>query len=158
MNVAPRDERGQVGGIEGLVFGVLVFVFGTLLVANAWGVIDAKLAATSAAREAARTYVEAPADADAETAARRAATEAITAHGRRAERTDVELTVSRTEANPEGRPTRCARAVAEVRYVLPLIAIPLLGQAGDGITVTSRHSEIVDPYRSGLPGTASCDG
>lgn len=158
MKELRRDERGQVGGIEGLVFGVLVFVFGTLLVANAWGVIDAKLAATSAAREAARTYVEAPADGDPETAARRAATEAITAHGRRAERTDVALTVSRTEANSEGRPARCARAVAEVRYVVPLIAIPLLGQAGDGITVTARHSEVVDPYRSGLPGTASCDG
>jgi hypothetical protein len=32
------DDRGQVGGIEVLPFGLLVFVVGTLLVANAWAV------------------------------------------------------------------------------------------------------------------------
>ncbi len=42
--------------------------------------------------------------------------------------------------------------------MVPLVAIPLLGQAGNGITVTARHSEVVDPYRSGLPGTATCGG
>ena len=55
---ARHDEHGQVGGIEGLVFGVLVFVFGALLVANAWAVVDAKSAASVAAREAARVCVE----------------------------------------------------------------------------------------------------
>ena len=40
-----RGEDGQVGGIEALVFGLLVLVLGTLVVANAWGVIDAKVAA-----------------------------------------------------------------------------------------------------------------
>lgn len=143
-----RSEWGQVGGIEGLVFGVLIFVFGTLLVANAWGVIDAKLAATSAAREGARTYVEGGSADDAETGARRAAEAAIVAHGRKVERTTVDLSGARFG--------RCARAVVEVRYQVPLIAVPLLGQAGNGITVTSRHAEVVDPYRSGLAGTASC--
>lgn len=143
-----RSERAQVGGIEGLVFGVLIFVFGTLLVANAWGVIDAKLAATSAAREGARTYVEATSASAAEPAARRAAEAAIVAHGRRIERTTVDLSGARF--------ARCARAVVEVRYQVPLIAIPLFGQAGNGVTVTSRHAEVVDPYRSGLAGTASC--
>ncbi|MBA2283441.1 MAG: hypothetical protein H0W25_19710, partial [Acidimicrobiia bacterium] len=52
-----RDERGQMGGIEALPFGLLIFVVGALLVANAWAVIDAKLAVTAAAREAARTWV-----------------------------------------------------------------------------------------------------
>lgn len=141
-------EDGQVGGLEGLVFGVLVFVFGTLLVANAWGVIDAKLAATSAAREAARTYVESPTAAAAENAARQAAEDAIVAHGRKAERTTVDLSGARFE--------RCARAVVEVRYIVPLVAIPLFGQAGDGLTVSARHAEVVDPYRSGLPGAAAC--
>lgn len=149
------DERGQVGGIEGLVFGVLVFVFGTLLVANAWGVIDAKLAVTSAAREAARTYVETTSAADAYGAALAASDAALAAHGRDRSRADLEVGV---DAGGTGRFARCARAVAEVRYVVPLVAIPLLGQAGNGVTVTARHSEVVDPYRSGLPGTASCGG
>ena len=53
-----RGDAGQVGGFEALPFGVLIFVLGALLVTNAWAVIDAKLAATAAAREAARVYVE----------------------------------------------------------------------------------------------------
>ncbi len=55
-----RDDRGQVAGIEAVPFGILIFVVGALLIANAWAVIDVKMAVTSAAREAARTYVEAP--------------------------------------------------------------------------------------------------
>ena len=54
-----NEDCGQVGGIEVLPFGLLVFIVGTLLVANAWAVVDAKLAVTSAAREAVRSYVEA---------------------------------------------------------------------------------------------------
>jgi hypothetical protein len=145
-----RDEQGQVGGIEGVIFGVLVFVLGTLLVANAWGVIDAKLAASSAAREAARTYAEATSGGDAWPAARQAAKDAIEGHGRDWARASVEP--------PEGvRFERCERFTVEVRYDVPLVAIPLLGQLGTGIEVTARHSEIVDPYRSGLPGTAACE-
>ena len=39
-----RDERGQVGNVEVLPFGVLIFVVGALLVSNAWAVIDARMA------------------------------------------------------------------------------------------------------------------
>src|SRR3954447_14686723 len=63
-----HDERGQVGGLEALAFGLLIFVIGTLIVANAWAVVDAKFAVESAARQAARNYVE-PGHADVEAAA-----------------------------------------------------------------------------------------
>jgi hypothetical protein len=33
-----RSDAGQVGGIEALPFGLLVFVVGATLVANAWAV------------------------------------------------------------------------------------------------------------------------
>ena len=145
----PGREDGQVGGIEGLIFGVLLFVFGTLVVANAWGVIDAKLAATSAAREAARTYVEAASHDAGWPAAQDAARQAIQAHGRRWERT----TVDPLDGAGFGR---CRRITVTVHYQVPIIAIPLLGQAGKGITVTSSHSEVIDPYRSGLSDTAVC--
>ena len=144
-----REEQGQAGGIEALVFGVLVFVFGTLVVANAWAVIDAKLAASSAAREAARSYVEAPSADDAAAAARRAAEEAIRGHGRQVERMDLRRT--------GGSFARCARVTHEVRYRVPLVAVPLLGQRSNGFTVAARHSEVVDPYRSGPGGHAACD-
>ena len=145
-----RDEGGQVGGVEGLAFGVLVFVFGTLLVANAWGVIDAKMAATAAAREAARTYVEAASGATAGPAAEAAALDAIDAHGRTRHR----ATVRRVDGGPF---ERCGEVTIEVTYRVPMVAVPLLGEAGDGLTGTSRHAEVVDPYRDRLPGRAACD-
>ena len=53
-------EAGFAGGLEGLLFGLLLFVVGTLLVATAWGAVDTKFAVDAAARQAVRTYVEAP--------------------------------------------------------------------------------------------------
>lgn len=143
-----RDECGQIGGIEAVTFGVLIFVLGTLVIANAWGVVDAKLAAGAAAREAARAYVEAPSPTAAEQAALTAATATIEGHGRSPSRMDT--------PSVEGAFARCARIRVTVRYHVPLIALPLLGRSGDGFTVSARHSEIVDPYRSGLPGESSC--
>jgi hypothetical protein len=52
--------------------------------------------------------------------------------------------------------SRCSRVTFETRYPVPMISIPLLGRAGTGFTVRARHSEIVDPYRRGLPGEAAC--
>ena len=56
-----RGDSGAIGGIEVLPFGVLIFVVGSLLVANAWAVVDTKFMVTGTpAREAVRAYVEAP--------------------------------------------------------------------------------------------------
>ncbi len=71
-----------MGGIEALLFGVLVLVLGTLVVANAWGVIDAKVAAAGAAREATRAFVQTPAGSDPATVAQAAAVRAIQGQGR----------------------------------------------------------------------------
>src|SRR3954453_7054427 len=75
-------EAGMVGGVEVLPFGLLVFVVGSLLIANAWAVVDAKLAVTDAAREAARSYVEQRDRPTAEVRARAAADESMRGHGR----------------------------------------------------------------------------
>ncbi len=87
------DDGGQVAGIETIPFGILLFVIGALLVANAWAVIDVKMAVTSAAREAARTYVEAPDHvtgvADAQRAARDAQRDRRPVPQRRAGRSGV---------------------------------------------------------------------
>lgn len=139
-----------MGGVEAAVFGVLVFVFGTLLVVNGWAVVDAKLAAGSAAREATRSYVEAGDASEAGTAAQRAAEEAIRGHGRRVDRMALR--------SVDGTFARCARVTLEATYRVPLLAIPVLGQRGTGFTVAARHSEVVDPYRSGPAGEAACGG
>ena len=77
-----RDESGQVAGIEVIPFGLLTFVVGTLLVANAWAVVDAKMAVSAAAREATRAYVETPPGADPLARAQAAAREALRGAGR----------------------------------------------------------------------------
>jgi hypothetical protein len=136
-------EAGQVGGIEGLAFGVLVFVFGALVVGNAWAVVDAKAAATAAAREAARAYVESAGDA----AAVEAGLLAFEGHGRSRDRATV--------GRAAGRPARCERVVFEATYVVPLVSVPVIGGAGRGFRVSARHSEVVDPYRSGLGAEAA---
>ena len=153
-----NGDRGQVGGIEVLPFGLLVFIVGTLLVANAWAVVDAKLAVDAAAREATRHFVEADVPAaddfgDAETAARRAGYEALAAHGREAARSTVELTALES---PDGQVgfARCARATFTARYDVPVLRLPWIGGFGSGLDVTSRHSELIDPYRDGVPGSA----
>jgi hypothetical protein len=142
-----RGEAGEIGGVEGLIFGVLVFVLGVLVVANAWGVIDAKLAADTAATEAVRTFVQAAPDGDAASQARQAAMEVMAASGRSPARTTVVVA---------GSPLRCSRVVAVVRYRVPVVAVPLLGGFGSGFVTSATHSELVDPYRSGLEGVASC--
>jgi hypothetical protein len=141
-----RGERGAVGGLEAIPFGLLLFVVATLMVANAWAVVDAKLAVTAAAREAARTWVEGDGS---DTAARAAAADALAGHGRDPEHLELDL------AAPTGF-GRCATVVARARYVVPAVVLPWIGGFGHGIEVAARHSERVDPFRDGLDGVAAC--
>ena len=143
-----RGDRGQVGGIEALPFGLLIFVVGSLLIANAWAVVDAKFATDVAARQAARTFVE---GSDLEVAlleADAAGRAAIAAHGRDPERAHIA---------PVGSPelVRCERATFEAVYEVPALSLPLIGGYGRApFQVRSTHSELVDPFRSGLSGDA----
>lgn len=138
-----RDESGQVAGIEAIPFGVLTFVVGVLVVANAWAVVDAKVAVTSAAREATRAYVEAPPGSDPVAEARAAAGDAIRGAGRDPAR--LRLTAL------EGDFSRCQRVKFEAAYLVPALTLPWIGSYGSGYTAAARHSEVVDPFRSGVP-------
>ena len=145
------DDRGQMAGIEVLPFGFLVFVAGALVLANAWAVVDAKFAATAAAREAIRVYVESPGALDAHLAASDAARASVAAHGR--DPADVTLTLD--VGSGFGR---CHLVTAEVALEVDSVTVPFVGGFGRLFDVRASHSEIVDPYRSGLPGRALCDG
>ena len=138
-----RDERGQIGGLEALPFGILLFVSVLLVVTNAWAVIDAKLATSSAAREGARAYVESDNGADAFIQSQQRAHEALRSYGRDGDRASVEVT-----GDVFGR---CATIIVIVTYRVPALTVPFIGGFGSGITARSTHVEIVDPYRSGLP-------
>ena len=142
-----RDgERGAVGGLEAIPFGLLIFVVAVLLIANAWAVVDAKLAVTAAAREAARTWVEGSGD---PAPAEAAAAEAVAGHGRDPERLELDLSA------PTGF-GRCAPVVVRATYVVPALSLPWVGGFGDGFEVSARHSERVDPFRDDLEGGATC--
>lgn len=159
---AAHTDAGQVGGIEALPFGILVFVIGALLVANAWAVVDAKLAVDAAARQATRHYVESDVAApghpdDQEQAAIDAGLAALEAHGRDPGDASIGLSALTGSGGQSGF-TRCARATFTVTYQVPALTVPWVGGFGDGIDVTSSHSELVDPFRSGVPGSAAaCD-
>jgi hypothetical protein len=142
------DDGGQVAGVEMLFFGLLVFIVGILVAANAWGVLDAKLVSGDAAREAARAFVQASNQKSAVISATEAAVEAVRAHGRDPSRLTVDV---------RGVLERCGRVMVEAHYRTVLVHLPWVGAIGGSFTASSRHSELVDPYRSGLPpGVVAC--
>ncbi len=143
-----RGDAGQVGGIEALPFGLLIFVVGSLLIANAWAVVDAKFATDAAARQAVRTFVEGEDERLARADAIAAGLAAIEGHGRDPDRATVA---------PVGGLTlmRCARITFAAEYDVPALSLPFIGGYGPApLHVRSTHSELVDPYRSGVPGSA----
>lgn len=151
MKARCSDDTGQVGGIEVLPFGMLIFVVGALLVGNAWGVVDAKMATDAAAREAVRAYVEAADAASGSAAARSAAIATMIGHGRRADL--LVLTIRHADDQPFAR---CVAVTVEVDYPVPAIRLPWIGGYGHALDVHSTHTERIDPFRSGLEGLGTC--
>ncbi len=143
-----RGDDGFVGGFAGLAFGFLLFIAGTLLVGYAWAVVDTKAATGEAARQAARTFVEAPDVRSAYSGATQAADQALAGYGRDPSLGRVAVTA--------GTFFRCSRVTITVSYPAPLLDLPFVGSLGRGPAVRSDHSELVDPFRSGLSGTAPC--
>ena len=149
---ASDAEAGMVAGAEALAFGVLVFVFGTLVILNGWAVIDAKFATSAAAREAVRAILQAPVEASsselrerAEGAARRA----FVAHGRDGESVLV------TPSPGALALRRCAEVEVVAATSVRSALVPGL-RGPEVFVVRSSHVELVDPFRSGLPEGLHC--
>ena len=141
------DERGAVGGVEGLAFGALIFAFGTLLVLNAWAVVDGKIAASAAAREASRAYVEAADDPTGRVSATDAANAVVASR-----LVGVDIEADSAASTYE----RCQPIRAVVVVAVPRVSLPMLGGVGGTMHVSATHAEVVDPYRSGLTSTTAC--
>lgn len=142
------DEDGFAAGAEGLIFGFLFFVLGTLFIAAGWAVLDTKLATAAAARQAVRAYAQAPSAALAYSDAQREAELALAGYGRNPASGVVRLL--------SGHFGRCRRVTIEVSYPSPLLYLPLLSQAGYAGMVSATDSELVAPFQSGPRGTAAC--
>ena len=141
-----RGDDGMIAGVEGIIIGVAVFMFGALLITELWTVLDARSAVDDAARNAVRVYVEAPNAADARQRAAAEASATMNGHARTGSTTTI-LT-----ALPFGR---CVRVEIKVTAQVPQLTMAGIGGAGT-YTVVGRHSELVDPYRSGLEGVPHC--
>lgn len=168
------DEAGLSAGAEALVFGVLVFVVGSIIALNGWAVLDADMAVNAAAREATRGIVEAGAaprtslvgglpDGQVGGRIRDVAAATMAGHGKDpaalADPGDFDV---RLVDDPWGAggstsgPTRCARVTVEVSYPVQGIGLPFVGGWQSPIRAVGTHTELVDPFRSGLSGSADC--
>lgn len=156
MRRRPVDERGVVGGTDGLLAGVLVAMVGTLMIANVWSVIAARTDADAAVREYLRVYTKADGPGSGAAHAEAAARAALVASGR----SDVAVSITPPDAETFGP---CGLARVTVRLQAPLVGVP--GFVGRGSkTVTAAGAEVIDPWRSMERGTdwrsggAACGG
>lgn len=146
-----RDNTGLVG-FEVLPFLVLVFLVGTLMFAQFWAALDAKMATTASARQAARTFVEQPGRLSV-----RAARERALDAGFSALRSHALLGNSDVASVGNLSLRRCTRVTFEATHQVPALRLPLRRNP-EPLVVRSQHSEVVDPFRSGLEGRVNCVG
>ncbi len=98
-----------------------------------------------------RTYVEAPDATTGDTQARAVASATLAGYGRRPELATIRI--DRADGAPFAR---CVPTTVEIDYPVPAIRLPWIGGYGHAFDVRARHTELIDPYRSGVPGTATC--
>lgn len=131
-----RGESGQALVEAAIVLPVLlVLVFGVVMAGR---VVHAKIAVQAAAREAGRALATAPSEEAGLTEADDAARSAADGYGLAGDSLVVDLESNGFE--------RDGNVTATVRYDVGLGGLPFFGDFD--ITVSSSHSEKVEPYRS----------
>lgn len=134
-----HDERGVVGGADAVALGVLVLVVGSLIIVNAWAVIDTRSALDAAAREYLRAYTEADDAGTARLAGESAARSVL--HQRGTPLTGLVVTP------PDGAAFGpCASASVELAVTVPAVRLPFVGGMGSTVAAV-RHRELVDGHR-----------
>ena len=53
-----RGQSGVLAGSDGLIFGMLILLAGSLAIVNVWSIIDTRAALDAAAREYLRSYTQ----------------------------------------------------------------------------------------------------
>lgn len=147
--ILPRTFRGQSGvlaGSDGVVFGMLILLAGSLALVNIWAVIDTRAALDAAAREYLRSYTEQRSPAAASAAGAHAAQEVIARRGSPV----GGLTIQEPDPSTFG-PCQLAQVVIEAQ--VPAARLPFLDDVGTR-TIRVTHRELVDPHREVIRGPA----
>lgn len=150
------NDRGLVGGSDGLLAGVLVALVGTLLIANVWSVIATRTDADAAVREYLRVYTRADGPGVGAASAEAAALASLSSSGR----STATVSISPPDGSSFGP---CGLARVTLRLRAPLVRVPGVAAIGSR-TVTSSGSEVIDPWRSmnrgaaWRPGGVACGG
>jgi len=140
-------SRPTTGGFAELVpLLMLTLVVGLALILHSVAVVHARVALSGASRDAARAYVESDTGPEADLQASRSARHAYGA---------FEVLAALRLARVDGAFRRCSPITFEASTRLR--AVHLFGLASASTRVRVRHTEIVDPYRSGPDGVARCE-
>jgi hypothetical protein len=132
-------ERGAVGGGEGLIFGMLIFLAGTLVILNLWSILDTRMALDTAAGEYLRTYTEQQNYFQARVLGEAAAKESLTQRGVSPGRVRI------LPSEPQGFGP-CAVAVVQLSTWVPWVRVPFIGGAGS-TAVSVTQTELIDAHR-----------
>lgn len=134
-----RSERGAVGGAEGLLFGMLILVAGSIVVVNLWAIVDTRAALDAGAREYLRTFTERADRATAATQAQIALDDVLVARG-----TDPANVLVHVDT-PNGFGP-CALARLELTASVRGVRAPFL-DAAMSTEVRVEHHELIDAHR-----------
>ena len=141
-----QSDQAECGFAEVVPLVMITVVAGLALILHSVTVVHARGALAGAARDATRAYVESDSGPEAR---RRAAASGRAAYTEFAEIAPLRLTLV------DGVFRRCDRISFEASTRLPYLHLPWSTSPGTRVTV--RHTEIVDPYRSGPAGVARCE-
>lgn len=142
-----RSERAMIAGAEALALGVLVLLAGTILIVNAWAVLDTRMALEAATREYLRAYTEADDPLSAAVEGSGAAERVMQDRPALWKRTEID--------GPE--PERfgpCAPASVTLRARVPAIRIPAIDTQWGEHTVAVSAVELVDAHQEMISGAA----
>lgn len=137
---APRprrwNERGMVGGGDGLIFGILILLAGSLAFVNIWSIVDTRAALDAASREFLRTYSEQPTVDEARLFGELSARESMERRGNSSKGLTIEVD------QPSGFGP-CAAVTVRMSMTVHWFRVPFLTSVGAS-RLTIQNRELID--------------
>lgn len=138
-----RSERGVVAGGEGLVFGVLILLAGSLVLINIWAMVDTRAALDAATREYLRTYTEQSSSGEARLLGEISARNSLRLRGSHTQDLSIEVD------QPAGFGP-CSAVTVRISATVRWFKVPFLTSFGDA-RLTAQNRELIDASREVTP-------